>query len=265
MGSPIRVAAKTVFSLIDIPLGRFPGPRILIYHQIGAGNGKQMDLATDHFRRHIDILTGSDFAVVSLDEAIAARSEPESDRYVVLTFDDGYDDMYRNAYPLLEDRQLPFTVYLTSNPIEARSPLSEGGRSTPITWDDVNTMQESGLVTVGAHTHTHPDFRTLDSAQAEEEIGISNDLIARRTGIRPEHFAYPWGYWSSACDRAVRDTYSSATLGGGKPVDASSDPLLINRIPVQLDDGVTFFSRKLHKGQRTEEYVRRRLAKYDGP
>ena len=265
MASPIRAAAKAVFSLIDLPLGSFPGPKILIYHQIGADNGKQMDLDRDHFRRHVAFLTNSGFSILPLREAIDRRAEPESHKHVVLTFDDGYDDMYRNAYPLLEELQIPFTVYLTSHPIEAQSPLSNDGRSVPISWEQVNTMQESGLVTVGAHTHTHPDFRTLEASRAEQEIGISTDLIERRTGVRPEHFAYPWGYWSSSGDHAVRAHYSSAVLGGGKPIDAATDPLMLNRIPVQLNDGVVFFKHKLRRGQRTEEYVRRRLAKYDGP
>lgn len=265
MGSPVRAAAKTVFSLLDLPLGAFPGPKILIYHQIGAGNRKQMDLDSDDFRSHLEYLTNSGFSVLPLEEAIDRRAESGSADHVVLTFDDGYDDMYRNAYPLLKEFHIPFTVYLTSHPIEARTPLSDDGRSAPITWEQVNAMQDSGLVTVGAHTHTHPDFRSLEPSQAEEEIGLSTELIERRTGVKPDHFAYPWGYWSRSCDSAVREQYASAVLGGGQPIDGASDPLLLNRIPVQLDDGVIFFKRKVRRGQRTEEYVRRRLTKYDGP
>lgn len=265
MSSVIRTAAKSLFSLVDLGLGAFPGPRILIYHQIGAGNGKQMDLSLGHFSRHIDHLAGSDLRVIPLDDAVSQRGASDADGTVVLTFDDGYDDMYRNAYPLLRENGLPFTLYVTSEPAETGRPLSDDGKSQPATWDQINEMQESGLMTLGAHTHTHPDFRNLTVAQAEEEIGRSQELIEKRTGQVPRHFAYPWGYWADATDGAVRDTYETATLGGGRPIDANSDLLRLNRIPIQLDDGFAFFKKKLIRGQRTEERIRRKLAGYDGP
>lgn len=263
--SPIRTVAKAFFSLADLARGSFGGPRILIYHQIGAGNGKQMDLSQTDFSRHIDYLTRSDVSVVSLDDAVAERNSPGAATKVVLTFDDGYDDMYRNAYPLLLEKRMPFTLYLTTKPTETGVALSDDGRSTPITWDQVNEMLASGLMTLGAHTHSHPDFRSLSAAEAEEEVVASQDLIERRTGVQARHFAYPWGYWGHDADPVVRAAYETATLGGGSPIGADTDLLRMNRIPVQLDDGFVFFKRKLKRGQRTEEFVRRRLSGYDGP
>ncbi len=84
-------------------------------------------------------------------------------------------------------------------------------------------------------------------------------------GIVPKHFAYPWGYWSPAAHDHVRARYETATLGTGAPVDADTDPLLINRVAVQLSDGVFFFKRKMRRGLRLEDLVRRRLTRYDGP
>lgn len=261
----VRAAAKAAFSLLDLPFGAFAGPRILIYHQIGAGNGKQMDLDPHHFALHLDYLASSDLVVVSLEEAIGGRGQGDADRKVVLTFDDGYDDMYHNAYPLLEDRQLPFTLYLTSDPVESQRPLSDDGKSTPLSWDQVNAMHESGLMTLGAHTHTHPDFRSISPAQADDEVGSSNELIQRRTGHRPVHFAYPWGYWAASTAGAVAAAYETAVLGGGAPIVDSTDPLMLNRIPIQLDDAFRYFKHKVQRGQRTEEFVRRRITGYRGP
>lgn len=265
MTSPVRAAAKAVFSLVDLARGAFGGPRILIYHQIGAGNGKQMDLAQTDFQRHIEHLIHSGASVVSLDDAVAERNSPDAANKVVLTFDDGYDDMYRNAYPLLLENRVPFTLYLTTKPTETGVPLSDDGHSTPATWDQVNEMLTSGLMTLGAHTHSHPDFRSLTEGQTEEEVGASQELIERRTGVHARHFAYPWGYWGNAADSIVRSVYETATLGGGNPICSDTDLLRMNRIPIQLDDGVFFFKAKLKRGQRTEELVRRKLSRYDGP
>ena len=183
----------------------------------------------------------------------------------MLTFDDGYDDFYRNGYPELVKRDLPFVLYLTTRPVETREPLFPGGGAEPLTWDQVAEMAESGLMTLGAHTHTHLDFRTATTEQIEDELGRSDDLIRSRAGVTPRHFAYPWGYWSEPGDAAVRRRYTTATLGTGAPVTAATDPVLLNRVAVQLGDGVFFFTRKMRSGLRLEDKVRRRLARYSGP
>lgn len=260
----IRTAAKTGFVAADAFSRRMPGPRLLIYHQVGAGLGRQMEVTTANFHRHVDWLVEHG-QVVGLDQALAARGRPGSDRQYVLTFDDGYEDVYETAWPLLRDRQLPFVLYLTTDPVESRRSLTPGGRAEPLTWGQVNEMLESGLMTLGAHTHRHLELGAMDAPAIEEEIGLSNDLIVKRTGVAPVHFAYPWGYWSEVAHPIVQAAYETATLGSGAPITADSDLLMLNRVPVQLSDGTFFFKRKMSTGLPVEDRLRRRLAKYDGP
>ncbi len=151
---------------------------------------------------------------------------------------------------------------MTTDPVESQRPLTPGGKADPLTWAQINEMLDSGLMTLGAHTHEHLDFRSIGAAQIESEVGQSNDLIVSRTGVTPRHFAYPWGYWSEEGDAAVRGAYVSATLGSGPPVHASTDPFLLNRVPVQLSDGMLFFKRKMTTGMRLEDRLRRKLSGY---
>ena len=260
----IRTAAKTGFVAADIFSKRMPGPRLLIYHQVGAGLGRQMEVTTAHFHNHVDWLTEHG-RLVDLDQAVAERGVPGSDRYFVLTFDDGYADMYETAWPLLRERGLPFVLYLTTDPVESGRSLTPGGKAEPLSWAQVDEMLQSGLMTLGAHTHRHLDRGAMDVSAIEEEIGLSNDLITKRTGVTPVHFAYPWGYWSEVAHPVVAAAYQTATLGSGAPITADSDLLMLNRVPVQLSDGTIFFKRKMNTGLPVEDKLRRRLAKYEGP
>ena len=259
-----KQAVKLAAAAGDKVVGPLRGPRILIYHQVGAGTGLEMEVTTDDFRRQLDWL-GENGEVVDLETAVSSRSLPRSSRMFVLTFDDGYADMYHHAFPLLRERGLAFTLYLTSGPIETRKPLREDGRAEPLTWDQVGEMAEQGRVTIGAHTHTHPDLRSIDEAEVAEEVTVSNRLIEDRLGVEPRHFTYPWGYWSPQADRVVRSAYETATLGSGKAVTGATDPLLLNRVPVQLSDGITFFRHRMVGGLRLEDRVRRLVRGYRGP
>lgn len=259
-----RTLAKMAFTASDAVLPRLRGPRILIFHQVGAGHGYQLDMRLEDYRNHVDWLIAH-ARIVPLEVALAERGSSNADSLVVLTFDDGFADMFANAFPVLEERQLPFTLYVTTNPIETGSPLSDRPNSAPLSWDQVRRMAESGLMTLGAHTHRHADLRHCELDEIKRDLALSDDLIERRTGVIPRHFAYPFGYWSSAADAVVRDRYDSAVLGGTTGTEVGNDDHRIFRVPVQLSDTGLFFRSKLRRGQRSEEWVRRRLTGYEGP
>lgn len=258
----IRVVAKTLFAASDLFLPRLRGPRILIYHQVGSGRSHEMDVSVEAFRRQLDWMQ-SHGEIVSLEEAVKRRGEADSHRLCVVTFDDGYRDVFVNAFPLMAQQRIPFTLYLTSGPIDdpGRFPTWPGD---PLTWDQVRSMIDSGLVTVGAHTHTHADLRYLPREAVVGELDRSNELIAQRADVFPEHFTYPKGYWSACAHDEVRIRYRTATLGSGQSIDDASDIHMLHRVPVQRSDIGPIFDRKMRAGAGTENRLRRRLHGYEG-
>ena len=260
----VRQSIKAAAAVADPVLGRLAGPRILVYHQIDAGLGREMEVPLVTFERQLQWLQECT-EIVDLETALARRGDPDAHRLVVLTFDDGYDDMFRLAYPLLRRAGVPFTLYLTTHPTEAREPLFPGGRAEPVTWDQVEEMAASGLMTLGAHTHRHPDLTRIDPGEIGRDLEQSNQLIEARMGVRPVHFCYPYGWWSAAAHAHVAEMYQTATLGSGAGVGPDTDLLKINRVPVQLADGFWFFKRKVRMGLQLEDRLRRRFKGYTGP
>lgn len=259
-----RRTAKLAFAGVDRFLPNPPGPRVLIYHQVGAGLGRQMEVTEADFDRQLDWLA-EHRQVVDLETAIGRWDAPDSDRLVVLTFDDGFADVHDVAFPRLLRRNMPFTLYLTTGPIDTGAPLGGVADAPPLDWGQVDAMLASGLVTIGAHTHTHPDLRSLATGEIERELATSDDLIERRTGVRPRHFTYPWGHWTKEAHALVAQRYDSATVGLRLDRQVSPDRFVLPRFPVQLSDGFRFFPARLRGGLLAEEWVRRRLRGYAGP
>ena len=257
-----RRALKAALAAPELVAKRRPGPRILIYHQVGTNLGREMEVATETFASQIDYLE-AEGSIVSLDDAVSRMGTPGDDRLFVLTFDDGYADMYANAFPLLLERSVPFTLYIATLPIEDAS-VSQPG-ALPLTWGQLEEMSDSGLATVGAHTHSHPDLRFLGSDVVADELDESNALIRDRLGVEPRHFAYPKGWWSAGAEPEVRKRYTTAVLGEGPPNILGTDHYRLHRIAVQKSDGVRFFRRKLATGLVLEDRLRRMVRRYDGP
>ena len=262
MTDVVRKGSKFLFAAADLLMGSWPGPRLLIYHQVRENPQRQMEVSVEAFEAHLFWLRAN-AKVVSLEEAIVKRGHPEAKNMFVLTFDDGYADLFDTVYPSLDESAMPFTLYLSTKHVETQQPMSPG--SQPLTWDQIGKMAEGGLMTLGAHTHGHMDLRHASLLEIDEDLGRSDRLIMDRVGIAPKHFAYPWGHWSPLADTVVRGRYQTAALGGGRPLTAETDPYLIHRLPVQRSDGAFFFRRKAKRGMRLEEKVRRIARGYDGP
>jgi peptidoglycan/xylan/chitin deacetylase (PgdA/CDA1 family) len=223
-----------------------------------------MEVGLGDFHRQLSWLS-QDREVVDLGEALVRWEKPGAERLAVLTFDDGYRDTFTTAFPILQELDLPFTIYLATESIETGVSLGPLERAEPLSWEQVEVMVDSGLVTIGAHTHRHLDLRQLSIDEVEDELGTSDDLIERRLGTRPAHFAYPWGFWSPGSHGPVADRYASAALAGSRSARGGLDPHLLPRFPVQLSDGFRFFRPRLRGGFRLEEAIRRRLKGYHGP
>ncbi|MGB7860513.1 MAG: polysaccharide deacetylase family protein, partial [Acidimicrobiia bacterium] len=117
-----------------------------------------MEVTVANFRRQLSWLQ-TRYEVVDLATAISRWHDSDSDRLVVLTFDDGYRDTRTVAYPLLLEREMPFTLYIATQQVEAATRSSGSTDGSSLAWSDIAEMDSSKLLTIGAHTHTHKDLR----------------------------------------------------------------------------------------------------------
>jgi peptidoglycan/xylan/chitin deacetylase (PgdA/CDA1 family) len=223
-----------------------------------------MEVTLEQFEHQLGYLM-DEWEVVSLEDAIARSNEPDSHKLVVLTFDDGYSDTFTTAFPVLRSVGLPFTLYVSSGHVESGRSRYPDLAAEPLNWEMIGTMLESGLLTLGSHTHSHVDVRELSAGGIERELARCDDLIEERVGVEARHFAYPWGYWSQAADRLVRERYESAVLGAAQSSASAWDPYRIHRYPIQLSDGMRYFPARLRGGLLLEERVRRLIRGYRGP
>ena len=244
-----RVGVKRALAALDSAVPS-TGASLLIYHRVGAGTRDELDVTAEQFRAQLDALTEHD--VLALDEALDRLDRGESDPSVVLTFDDGFADAYDNAWPLLRERQVPFTIYLASAYMGERmvwpASTAKGPYGQGMTWTQLEEMVESGLCTIGNHTHSHvrPEVLTV------EELDECTAVIEHRLGVTPRHFTYPWGIPVPELEPALTARFRSSSTGVLGRNDAETDRNRLRRIPVRQSDPLPFFEAKLAGGLRAE-------------
>ncbi|MBK9944162.1 MAG: polysaccharide deacetylase family protein [Kouleothrix sp.] len=123
-------------------------------------------------------------------------------RAIALTFDDGYEDAYTNALPILQRYGMVGTFYIVNSLV---------GQPGYMTWDQLAVLRDAGME-LGAHSVSHLNLTTLDQATAAAEIGQSKTDLESRLGISVSSFCYPAGFYDATTEVLVQAAgYSNAT------------------------------------------------------
>ncbi len=234
--SAVRAGEPLVLPLRPVNPGgvradRYQTIPILCYHRLGTGNNRMVVPAAG-FAQQMDWLAANGYTVLALQDLPAflqgQRALPA--RTVVLTFDDGYESVYRHAFPVLKKHGFKATVFVYTDFVGAGDALS---------WGQIQEMHRSGLVDIQAHSKTHANLleRLPDETEARYRQRMDQEARAPREAIErrlPQHavldYAYPFGDANdTVLDALARNHYRlGVTVNpGGNPFYAQ--PLMLRR------------------------------------
>ncbi len=204
---------------------------IIMYHSINPDtqNNSLLVVTPDNFRRQMRFLKEHHYNVVSLEAAadfIKNKKRPPA-RAIAITFDDGFKDNYTYVLPILKEYNFPATIFIVVNEVG----LPPENR---LSWDEIHTMQESGLVTFGSHTVSHPNLKGVTSPEViKNEIQGSKNILEEKLGRKVETFSYPAGRFTKSARQAVIDAgYKLAVVTSPGKRIPDDDIFLIKRLRI---------------------------------
>ena len=206
----------------------------LMYHHI-APKPPQPDqytftIAPEMFEKQLDMLQRNGFTSVGLQELRAAKQNGKKlpAKPVLLTFDDGHLDNFTYLFPILQKRNVKALIFLVTDFI--------GKRPDYLTWQQVQQMQQSGLVEFGSHTVTHARLRQLSDDEIMRELTQSKHVIEDQLHSLCDAFCYPFG--SGSKDKRVRPlvfqagyTFDFGTFRGINPWPWKGEKAILRAFP----------------------------------
>jgi peptidoglycan/xylan/chitin deacetylase (PgdA/CDA1 family) len=171
-----------------------------------------------------------------------------------VTFDDGYRDCYERAFPILQEKALPFTVFLATGFLQTRQcEWAESYRMLPpLTWSQVREMQRYGA-DVQCHTHEHRRWSEQSSTAIARDLKTSRRILEDQLGAPVSSFAYPYGQPHDIDGRGARLLPECGFRLGfttlHTTLNAIPDPFRIPRMSVNGEDTAGDFVQHL-RGKR---------------
>ena len=168
----------------------------LMYHHItdeAVNANESCKCKISVFKQTLRRLKLEGYKFVPLQKALDIINQKSNLKFVIVTFDDVPDNVYFNAFPILQELQIPFTLFVTTSFIDKSGFLS---------LEQLKKMASNSLCTVGAHTVTHPMLKKVKNCK--EEMEESKKHLEQQLGKKVDYLAYPFGRQSSVSCKVMR-------------------------------------------------------------
>lgn len=241
----VSILALFSLSALAAPRGtdaELPTATVLCYHIVEAPAAPRMHIDRETFRQQLQYLEMTGYNVVPLRhvyEFVTGKRATLPKNAVVITIDDGWRSTYTEAFPELQKRKFPFTVFIYPNII--------GKTSNALTWDQIREMADAG-VDIQSHALTHPfltkrKHRSMNDEQygnwLRRELAESKRILEKESGKKVQFLAYPYGdYDDRVATAAGKAGYTAALTCDFGRVKKGSDPLKMKRFVI--DDKMDF-------------------------
>ncbi|MEB3292307.1 MAG: polysaccharide deacetylase family protein [Synechococcales bacterium] len=163
---------------------------VSMYHDILPEKQVFFDVTPEEFEAHLRLMQEQGVTPISMDQLMQhLRSGiPLPEKPILLTFDDGYEGHYTHVYPLLKKYNYPAVFSIYTAKVGKKM-----GRSS-LNWEQIREMAKDPLITIAAHSVTHPpDLTQLPDDALRREISDSKQILETELGMSIHYFTYPEG------------------------------------------------------------------------
>ena len=196
----------------------------LMYHRFEENKYPSTNIKINDFKNHIKILEDKKFDFVNPKNFEDELKNNKNQRKILLTIDDGFESFYKNAWPILKEKKIPFILFVSTR---------EVGSFNYMTWDQIRKISKEDFVEIGNHSHTHEYLVDENKDVIINDIKKSILIFKKELGTNSEFFSYPFGEYSLEFKNIIKSFKFKYAFGQHSGVmDETKDFYELPRFPI---------------------------------
>ncbi len=233
---------------------------ILMYHKVTPSQNDSLSITVDYLRKQFDYIRNGGFEVISFQRLMEIDSfgDKASEKYILLTFDDGYKNNKDLLLPLLGEYGFPATIFLTAAYIGGENEWDGGGEAL-LSFDDLREMARLPNIEFGLHSYEHKAYSDLSPNDVKRDVEKCKTILQKNEIPFIPVLAYPYGAYPKR-DSIKREQMFEVMkktgikyalrIGNGLNRLPFKKPYELKRINIRGSDSFITFKTKLKKGHR---------------
>lgn len=200
------------------------GIPVLMYHSIKNDKTNPLVVEPELFKDQMKYLKDNGYTTLSMNELFnfMRYNKAVPKKSVVITFDDGYEDIYINAYPILKHYDFKATIFIITDLCR------QGGLYIKV--PQLKEMINNGIE-IGSHTLDHSKLNKLTYDEQLYNFKQSKKFIDDNLGINCIYLSYPYGKYNKGSINALKEAgYVMAFTTKGKWSYKSNGTFTLNRV-----------------------------------
>ena len=238
-GSGLQADVTGALEEVEVEMEMVQQVPIVMYHYVREVDrdsdplGWNLSINPKDFEKQLEWLEQEGYVGIHLEELLEGEVPAKS---VVLTFDDGLEDFYTTAVPLLEKYGFTATNGVVTEMV---------GWHEHMTAEQVQEIVDRGFEVV-SHSLTHKNMASLGEAELIYDLKRSREMLEENYGVETVGFIYPSGKYSDLVVGKLREAgYEIAVTTEPGLADLNGEMLLLPRVRVDNRDGFEGFKKKM--------------------
>ena len=159
----------------------------LMYHRFEENKYPSTNIKINDFIKHLKVIQDNNIKFINPKNFKEELINNKKQRKVLLTIDDGFLSFYKNAWPILKKKEIPFILFISTR---------EVGSQNYMNWDQIKNISKEKFVEIGNHSHSHEYLVDEDEMIIKDDIQKSINIFNKKLGKNSDFFSYPFGEYS---------------------------------------------------------------------
>ena len=194
-----------------------------MYHRFNENKYPSTNIQLDVFKEQLKIIENENIQFIDPKNFEENLTQNKQERKILLTIDDGLLSFYKNAWPILKKRKIPFILFVNTR---------EVGSFNYMNWDQILELHNTDHVEIGNHSHSHEYLVDESPELIKNNILKSMEIFNEKLGTNSAFFSYPFGEYSLEQEKFISNNFEIAFGQHSGVIDLNKNKYQLPRFPI---------------------------------